>query len=667
MALHVPSFGGGVALEGAADTRRVDEVELANSFDLGPRGALVAASDFTDYVTLNDGLGNPWSKVHHLAPFVGSNFSKVLAIGEGLVAGPLLKYVASVFARVANATPVALGAVLEPPGVPVTPQTEGCVVTVAPFPGVFTINNTAGVPPNIFCTISLFCIGAREGFPPNAAASQSFGLWVAAAFPPATGLVTFQIVRVDALGTGPFGELPVGGGAAGTQSKQLFARGVLVYNNHAMCWGFDSHDTVAGDGPARVMFSNLGNPLKWGNDNLGNVGTDRAFTDSDAIVLGGAGEIIRAGIVWAGKAVFGTDKGLHYVGGYGRDSFLTDGFTPVDRAFNVTGPHAMIEGPDKLLYGCSERGLWRLASLEQVPEPLFLKLIDQDGHSNRYWDLIWTDVSRGITYPGRTNQDLVWLAVDREKHQVIVGIPWCDFASGAGYGLDTVVLKFHTRTGGFTRQVFSGIQLTAAGYFTTVGQTPATSFGGTGTAGKVSVQRYGYKATPLSAPVMPTNLPDCRLGPYAPFGPDGVGTIRRVYLTLSWESGALPIVLAMTSQLDEATVDVFNLIISATAPGGPVDGTLWLDTAQNDPNLGNLTAGAITPALGGYLLKTWFHAGWQYVAGKQVFKGTRVSIPMPTTRRDGTRLTWQCACSVSAGRYQLEGFGINPGDAQEEA
>ena len=154
-----------------------------------------------------------------------------------------------------------------------------------------------------------------------------------------------------------------------------------------------------GEGPARVMFPNINNPLKWGNDNINpptdtNPETDRAFTDSDAIVFGGSGEHVRAACVCYGALFFGTNSGLHYVVGYGRDSFSTNGATPIVGAFNCIGPGAMIEGPDRRLYGIGDDGLWRV---DQGLAPtyravsLFDKLWTYDNDSPGYWDLLWAN------------------------------------------------------------------------------------------------------------------------------------------------------------------------------------------------------------------------------------------------------------------------------------
>ncbi len=381
-----------------------------------------------------------------------------------------------------------------------------------------------------------------------------------------------------------------------------------------------------GDGPCRVMFSNLGTPLKWGNDNIAATATDRLFTDSDAIVLGDAGEIIRGAITWGGKLYFGTNKGLHYVSGYGRDSFTTDGATPVMRSYNIVGPHAMIEGPDKHLYGVSDQGLWRLdVSSPYVipvpPKPLFQQLRDFKGRSNGYWDQIWTEnnpvnagsfiVGRsyiilvvGTTnftaigasantigviftatgvgsgtgtatvnparYPGVTNQDLIWTAVDWERQQVIIGIPWCSIANGFGFGFDTIVIKYNCVGGGFTRQQFAGFQYTAAGYFRAQAGQAAVRLLGSGASNyfvviNATVQRYGYKATNNATPALPLALPKVRFGPYLPFGPDGDGVVKRLYSVIAWDALGTPLQITGITQANPA-------VVSTIAPHGFVTG-----------------------------------------------------------------------------------------------
>lgn len=664
MGLRIAGFGGGAVLEGSADTQRTDEVQVADSVDITGRGTLVCTSDAQDYVQMVDTLidNQGFSRCYHLFQFDTFNSARIGMVGEAITGGNL-RYWLGAIAREGQATPAAgqqqLGAVV--------PMQEGCVVTAAPFQGVFHINVVGGTGANINPNIHLVNLGAREGFPAYQGASTSFGLWVIAIYPPATGFNAYQISLFDALGTGDQGEIHAGtfpdytpAPGPATHGKQLWFRGIETYNNHAWGWGYDSADVTNADGPNRVMFSNLGNPLKWGNDNIGTVGTDRAFTDSDAIVLGDQGELIRGAIKMFGKLYFGTNRGLHFISGYGRDTFLTDGATPVMRSFNVVGPHAMVEGPDKKLYGVSETGLWSFVE-GSTPIALFQRLRDFSNRSNGWNDLIWTDISRGIAYPGRTNQDLVWTAVDWDRQQVLVGIPWCDATAGYGYGTDTVVMKYHPATNGFTRQVFVGVQYTAAGYFRASGQTRGTAMLGSGTVGSATVRRFGYKATNNATPVLPTVLPSIRFGPYAPYGADGRGPIRRLYLVLAWDSaGALPLVFTVTYKVDGSTVAANTLTIKATAPAGPADGDLWLDTSQTNTDLGNATAGTITPALGGYLLNVYRTArtAWIRIPGLGM-QGARATIPIPIARRRGTRVTLDVVCTAASARFQFEGIGLD--------
>lgn len=665
MTLHVPSFGGGVVLEGAADTRRIDEVLEADSLDIGPRGALVCTAGVTDYVTILDGdaVPVPWSRLYAIFSNIsGLNIGQVLVIGEGSSRGDPAwpigpAYLLRVIERVGMGSPISGTLIVQtanvPFAVPQAPAVEGVIVTGVSFPGVY---QGSLAKQNNF---AFFNLGAREGFAPNS--NVAFGLYVLLSEVGSSAFGVAPIVNFDALGTGPFGIV-----AGGTHSKQLRFRGIVAYNNHVFGWGYDSADTTDQEGPARVMFCNLGNPFKWGNDNIAAAG-DRAFTDSDAIVLGDAGEIVRGAIKWAGKLFFGTNRSLHFIAGYGRDSFLTDGATPVMRAYNIVGPTALIEGPDRLLYGVSDQGLWRFAGGGD-PEPLFLKLRDFAGNSKGFWDLIWTDPTRlPDAYPGTTNQDLVWTAVDWERRQVLVGIPWCSSVNGYGYGNDTVVIKFHVETGGFTRQVFPGVQYTAAGYLRREGQEPEARFLGTGTLGFATIERFGYRASPASTIPLPSLLPRATFGYYAPFGPDGDGVVRRAYLTLSWEQSlSLPIVFQVTSTIDQSQIDSFALYIQPGAPAA-LPGDYWLDTSQSDISLGNATAAPTIPARGGYLLKTLNEDGdWLTIAG-QGAKGTRVTIQLPLTRIVGTRVTMQALCTAASGRFQLEGFGMNPGEGEAAA
>lgn len=654
MALNVPSFGGGVALLGSADTRRIDELLEGDSVDIGPRGALICTSDLTDYVSIEDTPGDPWSQLYGMISAVpGFNAPRVSLLGAGVSGlSSDVVYYGDDIARTGQADPSTGGelvSVLVSPNGPFPISPEGVYVTGFTWPGVFPFNAAADE-----VVIAFFCLGSREGFAPNT--NDGHGLWVNYQLSAASSYTRSQIKAFDALGTGPVGEF-----AGGTESQQLFFRGIIKYNNHLFGWGFDANDPTNADGPCRVMFSNLGLPLKWGNDNQATAGGDRAFTDSDAIVLGSAGEIIRAAIEWAGKCWFFTNQQGHYIAGYGRDSFLTDGATHAVGSYNVIGPYGLLEGPDRKLYGVGDQGLWRTADGVNF-EPLFLKLRDFAGQSRGFWDLIWVDPDRtAAAYPGRTNQDLVWTACDYQREQVLIGIPWCSVENGYGYGEDTVIIKFHVRTGGFTRQVFEGVQLTAPGYFRREGQQPETRFIGTPTTGETTVQRYGYTASLADSPVLPDELPEVTFGYYAPFGPDGDGVVRRAYLTIAWQqASSLPLVFTITTAVDDSQLDSFTLTIGPTAPASPTSGDAWLDTSNSDTSIGNTTSTATIAAGVGYLTKSYRNAAWELVQGL-VASAQRATIPIPLTRRQGTRVTLRWECTAASGRFQVESIGLEPG------
>lgn len=655
MPLHVASFGGGVVREGAADTRGINELVAADSLDLGPRGALIATTDVTPYVVLDDGntVPAPWTRLYALlSAMPGFQTSLLVAVGEGVAVGGNTVYVANSFAREGMGSPVTGPFTLF--GLPVA--SEGAVVTGYPWPGVWTIPSGGGTAQ---INVAFVCLGAREGFAPNS--NANFGLYAFAQTVGTPGfLLAYPIKDFNALGTGGAGD-GVTPTDVGTDSQQLYFRGIVVWNDFVFGWGFDSADATNADGPARVLFCNLGMPLKWGNDNLATSG-NRKFTDSDAIVLGDAGEIIRGAIKWNGRLWFGTNQQLHYIAGYGRDSFLTDGATPVAKAFNIVGVNALLEGPDRHLYGVSDQGLWRTTDGATF-EPLFRKLVDFDGRSIGYWDCLWTDLTKNPNvYPGCTNQDLIWMVSDRDRRQVVIGIPFCDATQGFGAGLDTVVIRFHVDTGGFTRQVFPRVQYTAAAFLRREGQQRDQRFLGTATPGQTTVQYYGFTASQAASPVLPTILPTVTMGPYAPFGPDGRGQLKRLYLTLAWETvAALPLVFQVTATVDQAVSDTFLLTVGPTIPVGPSVNDLWLDTSDTDTNIGNGTAGAITVAFPEALLRQWASGGfWRQVTGIGT-NGLRATIRLPLTPRDGTRVTMQFQCLAANGRFQLEGLGEDPG------
>lgn len=675
--LRIPAFGTGVNLSGAPDTRAVTDVLQADAMDLLPRGALVQTSDVEDFTSMTDERfsAEPLFRVFHLDE--SSDPATCYGVGQGYwydgISSALPAYLLCAFVRdgsigTAGGEIFAQNAAGDALGNPVAPVGEGIVVTTARLAGSFAVQ-TAGpqVAPFPEYTLWLVNLGAREGFAPRTAP----GLYVVAIQQTMTGSgqitsgVPYPIVKFQALGMGRW--TVDGDYFDGSYSQQLYPRGIIAYNNHVFAWGFDAADTVNGDGPTRVMFSNLGVPVIWGNDNQGATGTDRAFTDSDAIVLGGSGEVIRAAIVWNGKLWFFTNQQGHYIAGYGRDSFITDGATAVLRSYNVIGPKALIEGPDRQLYGVCDQGLWSTAD-GNAYDPLFRRLVDFRGRSEGYWDLIWFDANAASAdYPGKTNRDLVWLAVDHDREQVLVGIPFCDAATGVGRGTDTVIVKYHPRTGGFTRQVFEDQYLTAPGYFRAYGQQPPTRFLGltqqtpTPTADE-NVQFFGFQDDPEDSPILSQTTPTMTFGVYAPFGPDGDGVVRTVYLTLAWEntSGLQDaFAFTITTTVDDATVDTFTLYLNATEPlVTPVAGDYWVDLAPQGSDIGNEVASGDIPARGGYLLKVRMPDDTWLVRPGLGGSGRRVTIPLPLTRVPGTRMT-VAVTGDGVGRFTVEGLALD--------
>lgn len=657
--LSLPVFGGGVVLEGSSDAQRTDELQACDGYNIGPRGQLIPASDLTAFDNIKTALAGSALTALYGLEAIGGQFPALIGIGDWSGSGNT--YIAPyAFDGSVNGL-ASLG----------TAFAGGYTPTFASFPYV----DPAGKQRRVV----LVCFGARPAWSPKQ--TNVKGLY-ALIFDPATG--TFVIGAsgsgfldaYDALGTGFYGEYFIAKALGGTHAQKLYPRGVVGYNNHAFCWGFDSHDGTNGDGPNRLMFSNIGNPLKWGNDPLAaqvtndpTLETDRAFVDSDAFTVGTAGEAIRGAYVWNGRLWVGTNKELHWVEGFGRDSFLTNGATPIHRSRNVVGPHAMIEGPDGNLYGVADQGLWVLDG--DAIDPIGDKLRGFDTKSLGWWDLIWTDTSRTLlSYPGQSNADLVWMLSDPDTKQIWIGIPYCSASAGFGFGADSVVIKYHTETGGFTRQVFTGEILTHGVVMNREQTTNRQRYIATPGLAQ-NVQRYAYKATPSTSPVLPTTLPDVTFGEYAPFGPNGVGVMRRRYLTLAWETAAstLGLVFSLTPTADGEQLAAVKLSIQAAAPGAPADGDFWLDTSGTDTNLGNGTAGTIVKAhAADYLFKRWKASWSKWVqvpgAGQQ---GRRVTLPIAFDYARGTRFTLRCQLLAADRRYQLEGFGEKPGIIREAA
>lgn len=630
--LHVAGYGGGVALEGSSDVQRTDELRRCDSYDIGPRGQLIAASDLSSYVDALSAGATALAPVYAIGIVPIPQSPQLVCVGDA-GGNTYVSFIAIDGGTAANGT--SEGAA----------HSAGWSVTMASFP--FVSPRTGAQ-----VRLMLVCIAARAAYDPVV------GLGLFAAYHSAPNQVR-AISRFDSLGTGPDGEVPTG-----TKGKQLYPRGVMAYNGHALLWGYDSHDG-AGDGPNRVMFSNIGNPLKVGVDpadaDPALLGTDRDFEDSDAVLIGGAGEVIRAGLVWAEKAWFGTSAGLHYLAGFGRESFLTNGASAVRQSKNVVGPHALIEGPDGLMHGVGDEGHWVFDG--SVSDPVGNKLRNFASKSPGYWDLIWTDDAGTLAaFPGRTNQDLVWMVADSELRQVLIGIPFCDATAGYGAGTDTVVIKYHVDSKGYTRQVFAGKTMLSAVEFKRE-QVAASQRFVAGASLTTNVMRHRYKASGTSSPAMPSVLPDVEMGEYSPHGPDGVGVNRKLWLTVAWEAAsALPLVFSMTPTVDGVALPAVKLTIGPTTPSTPSNGDLWVDTSGTDTNLGNGTAGSFIPASAAdYILKryvtTW--AKWSYVPGGGQ-QGTRVTVPLAYDPTRGTRTVYRVQCTAASGRYQLEGAGLDP-------
>jgi hypothetical protein len=655
--LHVPTFGGGVVLAGSSDAQASNEIIQGDNVDIGSRGQLVTTGGISPYgMQLNDGQGTPQpvTQVYGLGPASFAQNVQAFAVSGGLNGSAVAQYYCHVFSPgfTANGMAATLGSV------GTTRSINGAVVTFAPFPYV----DTAGVQRRPL----FFNVGARSMDQPRTAP----GLYVASFSLGGGGLYTQSpISTYCALGTGTSANVtgqPGDSGVVGTHGQQLFFRGICAYNNALFGFGFNNGDATNGDGPSHLMFSNIGNPYFWGNDNLAAVGTNRLFSDTDGIDVGAAGEVITALCSSHGKLYIATNRGLHYLSGYGRDSWQTDGTTGIAQSLDVIGPNAMIEGPDGLLYGVSSRGLWRLNTLSYFTVPvehLYRKLVKFDGTSPGYWDLISTNPTASPGYPGTTNSDLVWMYSDVTNMQVGIVIPFTNF-DGSGNG--TVIIKYHTESGGFTRQVISpnNISFTAGASFRRSPTSAAvTVFGDSGSGNGLTVRQY----PPLN-PANTATTGNITFGEYAPFGPDGEGVCRICYLVLSWVSDALPITGTITPSVDQRVFPTVNLTISPTQPGSPLDGDLWVDTSGMDPNLGNATSGTIVVALNDYLVKLWkaSWSQWVILPRSGGAKGSRNGIPIAFTAQRGTRV--KIALTLSAAdKVQVEGLGLEPSVVRQAA
>lgn len=652
--LHIPKFSG-VVLAGSSDAQQSDELQQADNVDIGSRGQLVTCGGISTYgTTLNDGETSPQpvSQVYGLAQASFAQNVQAFGVSGGLDTGSVARYYCHGFPPgfTANAIGTPLGQV------GTTRSVNGAIVTFAPFPYV----DITGVQRRPL----FFNVGARAMDQPRTAP----GLYVAS-FSSGGTYTQEPISDFCALGTGTNANKtgqPGDSGVTGTHGSQLYFRGIASYNNALFGFGFNNEDATNGDGPSHLMFSSIGNPYFWGNDQLAAVGTDRLFKDTDGIDVGAAGEVITALCASHGKLWIATNRGLHYLSGYGRDSWTTDGTTGIAESLDVIGANAMIEGPDGLLYGVSSRGLWRMNTLSYFAVPvehLYRKLVKFDGTSPGYWDYITTTPGASAGYPGQTNSDLVWMYSDVNTMQVCIVIPFTNF-DGSGNG--TVIIKYHTESGGFTRQVISpnGISFTAGAAFRrTPTSSAVTVFGDSGSGNGLTVRQY-----PSLNPSSTATAGSITFGEYAPFGPDGEGVCRVCYLILSWLPTTLPITGTITPSVDQRVFPTVHLTIGPTMPGSPGDGDLWVDTSGTDTNLGNATAGTIVAALNDYQVKTWKTSWnkWVIIPRSGGAKGTRNGIPIAFTAQRGTRVKLALTLNA-ADKVQVEGLGLEPSVIKEAA
>jgi hypothetical protein len=624
-------------LAASAEGLNTDELQQADGADIGDRGQLISAGleSFYTYIDAAGGAVTPLGYIFGIFAAEWGSDVQIIVVGEQNGGGNII---------VARMDPAS-----EPAQVPNAKVSNSAIAAFIPHGRIATFAGFPFVKAGVQTRPLIINIASRL---PDAIGSLTAFVLVYNA-----GVYTLKQLGVyDILGTGNQGEF-----AGGTFAQPPFWRVVAAYNNHIFGAGFDNSE-AAKEGQNRLMFSNIGNPLKWGNDNLAAVGVDRAFSDTDAILVGGSGEIITALRSALGRLWIGTNRGLHWLQGYGRDSFTTDGLSSVANSLDVIGPNALQEGPDKNLYGCSSRGLWTY-STDSGLQHLYRKLVTPDDHSPGYWDLIWFDDTRAAaTYPGKTNADLVWILSVPTLNQVWVVIPFCNSAVGSGFGADTVIIKFNVLTGGFTRQIFLNKSFTSGVVVKRTAVNPDTILfvNSPAVPDALTIYRYRFRANAAASPAAaPMTIV---AGEYSPYGASGSGVCREAFLTLSWENvAALPIVVTLKPFVDQQQVDTIVLSIQAAAPGAPADGDLWLDTSGTDTNIGNATAGAIIPAAADYLLKRWkaSWAKWVIVPTGGGEKGTRATIPVAFTPVRGTRIKFSAAV-VSTGRVSIEVLGQEP-------
>jgi hypothetical protein len=194
--------------------------------------------------------------------------------------------------------------------------------------------------------------------------------------------------------------------------------------------------------------------------------------------------------------------------GYGRDSFITDGANPIAKSRERDRP---ARARSRARTSCSMASAIRGSGRSTAPASSATQALrDFAGHSLGWWDLIWTDRTRGRRVPGEDERDLVWMTVDWDLEQVIVGIPWC---SRRGLRLrhrhgarEVPHADGRLHAAGVRGRAVHGRRLRAAR-----GAVQRGKFMGTATAGQATVKRYGYQRRPTPRrPCPPCSRRDVR-------------------------------------------------------------------------------------------------------------------------------------------------------------
>lgn len=635
--LPVRAFSGGVVLEGSPDVESGIELEACDEYDLGRRGGLVLASAPVAWC----GLPTGWVAVSRVVPGIedqvgGDLFiagvdntnAYALAVGNRSQAANTLLPAGNAFSVAAPA-----------------PLTGGYLMQLVCVP--YAVNESLHGTPYRSNALVFLNIGSRESGGSFHGSGLSPGLYrlglVDLGLAAVVGLVSID--KYDFLGTGPQSEQFAGG----TKGKPCYFRGIFKYGPLLCGWGSPATTGFAKNGDNRVMFSNPARPMKFGRDDqAGGVG-DRDYRDIDAVIIGAAGEFIRAGLEWRGRAWIGTSRELHWFSGYGVDSIVTDGTRSAHRQ-NVLGPHCMIEGPDTLLHGVGSQGHWVFDGNEF--DLAGRKLVKFNGTSPGFWDLIWTDpAGSSLTVPGKTNQDFVWMLRDDVQQQVWIVIPYCNATTGYGVGTDTVVIKYDVRTGGYSRSVFLGKTLTAGCYIPRDADASEARILAP-MAGAYQLARYGNRATAVTPPPLPLGTPVFQVT-RTPGGPEGRAITTFSTLTLAWDVGALPLVFNFTVTIDGSPQPTVKVTIGPVAPVAPAAGDVWLDTSGTDAALGVATAGALIPAVAGYVRKVFSWNKWVPLGGGGM-KQQRATFAVPLKVAEGARFTLTVTLVSAAGRYQVE-------------